>query len=424
MSLARPLVLALALPLVVAASVSGKETPDPLNRIFLVGDVAEWLDTKVNVRPQDHLTIRAGSEVCFSGGRDESCVRSVGWPRESYAESFPDDAAACTDPFPEWNHAALVARVGDEPVLVGRQTVVSGLEGRLTLSINDCSFDGDYRNDGQFSVVIVAENPTAFAARGGRELIAAAIEALGGKAINGVTGLRVRAACTGPGGPFTTEVITLEPDQTLFKQSSEEGSSEWLAQGDKAWRIDRERGKRKPAKKMLRMIRGHEFHDLLFHLDERFQEHTVPASNDGDEGPQAPDSETDGCVRVEMRDLYGAPAAVCLDPESFMPVRLSYQPAGRKKEPTIEMELETWLEIDDVQYLESFTLRHGEDVFTYRYEQILPNGVSRANFSAVSPRAFKAIRKRLKKGPAEQPAMPTEEPADTAEESVESPTGS
>lgn len=402
-----------------AVSAQGKETPDPVNRIFLVGDSGAWVDTRVNVRTQDHLTVRAGSEVCFSGGRAESCVRSVGWPRESYAESFPGDAATCEDPFPEWNHGALVAMVDEQPILVGRQTVVNGLEGRLFLAINDCSFDGEFRNQGQFSVVIVAENPTAHAARSGRDLIESAIAAMGGKAIGGIKGLRVRAACTGPGGSFTTEVITLEPEQTLFKQSSAEGSVEWLALGDKAWRIDRELGERESADKRLRTIRGHEFHNLLFHLDERFQGHTIPlpAAADNEHGGDAPAAESDDCVRVEMLDLYGAPAAICLDPETSMPLRLSFQPDGKKKEPTIEMELESWREIDEVKYLEAFTLRQGDEVFTYRYEEILPNAVSRANFSAVSPRALKEIRKRLKRGPVEEPEAPIDQPVESTTDS-------
>ncbi len=370
-----------------------KDKPKPVHRIFLVGESAEWVDTRVDVRPQDRVAIRAGAEVCFSGGREESCVRAVGWPRASFAGDWPEDAAACEDPFPEWDHAALVAQVGEEIVPIGRQAVLENLEGRLRLSINDCSFEGELRNSGQFSVVVLLENPRAHAARSGRELIEAAIDALGGGAIRGVRSLRARAACTGPGGEFTTEVLTLAPDKTLFKQTSDAGQTEILAEGDRAWTIDRATGRRRKAKKMVRFVRGHEFHDLLLRLDERFTAPTLPMVEEGavEDAPEA----AEACLRVEMLDLYGAPAAVCLDPETSMPVRLSYQPAGRKKDPTIEVELESWREIDGVQFLEAFTLRQGDDVFTYRYDELLPNAVSRDNFRAVSPRALKEIRKRL-----------------------------
>ena len=189
--------------LLVAASAplaAAKDSADPKSRIFLVGDRAEWLDTGMFVRPVDYVTLRAGSEVCFSGGDDDACVRAVGWPRESYAEEFNEAAAACADPYPEWNHATLLARVGEEVFPVGKGTVIEGQEGALQLSINDCSFDGPHRNVGQFSVVAVVENPVALAARRGRQAIEAAIEAMGGKA--------PLVSLDAPGGPLRHFVST------------------------------------------------------------------------------------------------------------------------------------------------------------------------------------------------------------------------
>jgi hypothetical protein len=404
----------------VPAQAEKKEKPDPTNRIFLVGDRGEWVDTGLWVRPQDLLNLRAGSEVCFSGDDLDSCVRAEGWPRESYEERWSGDAAACEDPFPEWNHAALVAKVGDEPILVGKKTEIENLEGPLLLTVNDCSFEGAHGNDGQFSVVVVIENPVALAARRGRQAIEAAIEALGGeKAIRRVQSLRAHAQCTGPGGEFTTEVLSRLPEQVLFRQSSEQGSMELLMVGDKAWSIDRELGTRKDlSKKMREFIRGHEFHYMLFELATRFEEHTLPLAAEGDE--PSPESATDQaldpvawppteCELVEMRDLLGAPAAVCLDPETSMPLHLRYQPAGDKKAPPILVELEDWREIDEVQFLEAFTLRHGEEVFTYRYDEIEPNSVERQAFKDVSERALKEIRKKNKRGgDPEVPAAPEE----------------
>jgi hypothetical protein len=45
--------------------------------------------------------------------------------------------------------------------------------------------------------------------------------------------------------------------------------------------------------------------------------------------------------------------------------------------------------------------------------------VSRASFSAVSPRALQAIRRRLKQGPAEEPPAPADEPVAPSEKPVE-----
>jgi hypothetical protein len=381
-----------------SVSVAGKDTADPTNRIFLVGDSADWVDTGLFVRSQDFLTIRAGSEICFSGSNDDACVRAEGWPRETYADEWSDDAAACTDPFPEWNHATLIARVGEDVFPVGKTTQIEFKEGPLELSINDCSFEGDHRNDGQFSVVVVVENPVALAARRGRQAIAGAIEAMGGeKAIRRVVSLGAEAECTAPDGSrFTTEVLSLNPDRTLFRQTTEEGAAEWLAIDDKAWRLDRERGRRKPeSKKMREMIRSHEFHLTLFELESRFQNHTLPLEEEGEPEEVEAEPVTD-CKLIEMEDLFGAPASVCLDPESSMPLRLIYQPAGQKKELPIEIELERWREIDQVQFIEAFTLRQGEEVFTYEYGRIEPNSIGQAVFKEVSERAFAEIRKRNK----------------------------
>lgn len=390
---------------------AGKDKVDPENRIFLVGDSAEWVDTDLFVRPQDLLTVRAGSEVCFSGADDDACVRADGWPRRSYAEEWSADAAVCNDPFPEWNHAMLIARVGEEAFPVGKTTQIEGKEGPLQLSINDCSFEGAHRNDGQFSVVVVVENPVALAARRGREAIAAAIEAMGGeKPIRQVNSLAVRADCTAPdGSEFSTEVLSIRPDRTLFRQTSDGMTAEWVAIDDKAWRLDRERGRRKAeSKKMRETIRGHEVHLMLFELDSRFQAHTLPLEPAAD------------CNLIEMKDLFGAPASVCLDSESSLPLRLTYQPAGQKKEPPIQIELESWREIDGVSFVEAFTLRQGDEPFTYQYDTIEPNAVDQATFKEVSERAFAEIRKRNKGKGLEDPEVPEAAEESEGSESEES----
>lgn len=395
-----------------------KEKPDPVNRIFLIGESPEWIDSSLDVRPQDHLTVRAGAEVCFSASNPESCVRAGGWARESYATEWPESAAECNDPFPELNHAAVVARVGEEVFEVGRSTLVEGKEGRLELTINDCSFEGEHRNEGNFSVIIVVENPAAWAVRGGTDLIDEAIEAMGGKAINQVGSLAVKADCTGPTGPFTTEVFTIRPDRTLFRQSADGATMELLAVRDEAWQIDRELGKReKLSKKNLAMIRGHEFQLVLFELDERFQNHTVPVVEEGEGASEETTAEAeneDSCVLVLMEDLEGLPASVCLDPDTKLPVRLIHQPPGAKKQLPIVIELERWLEVNDVQFLAGFTLRQGEDAFTYAYTEILPNSVGRSVFKEISRSALEETRRELKaakrgESPDEPPELPDEE---------------
>lgn len=397
------LVLLLA-ALTLATPLIADREPVPKRRIFLVGGETTWLDTGLTVRPEDHLTVRAGSELCFSGGELDSCVRASGLERSVYESEWPEDAAACADPFPDWPHAALVAEVGGEPLLVGKELRIEGRDGELRLGINDCSTAGELGNEGEFSVVVAVADPAAWAAQLGRERIEQALEALGGDAIDDFRSLAVRAACTGPGGPFTTEVLSLRPDRTFFRQSSESGEIELVVRGEKAWRVDPESGLwKKQGKDVREFVRGHEFHLLFLELDRRFDRHTLPVGEDEPdeepggaaaaagapveaEGAASPVAGAEPCVRVEMVDLQGAPAAVCIGEESGLPVWLEYQPGGRRKEPTLHLRPEGWREIDGVLYLEGFTLEHGEELFTYRYERIEPN--------AVDPALFRMPRKK------------------------------
>ncbi len=360
--------LALAATLALPATLLGAKVPEPaepLVKIVLVQGDRDWTDTGIFLRLEDRLTIRAGAVVCFSAGERDSCVRSAGWDRASYEARWPRDHAACADPHPEWNHAALLVELGGEVQPVGQQFELIGREGALRLGINDCSLSGDLHNEGAFSVVVTIEDPPAQAARRGRELIAAAIDALGGReALDAVKSLTVRAACSGPEGSFTTEVFSLRPTRTLMRQSFGEERVELLVIGEQAWSVDREKGKRKKEPPRTReMVRGHEFQLIPFELDSRFRHHTFAGVDES------------GCARIEMADAANAPAALCLDPESHLPLRLSHQPAGRPKGETIHLELESWRRIDAVLYLEQLTLRQGEETITCRYESIEPNSV-------------------------------------------------
>jgi len=109
-----------------------------------------------------------------------------------------------------------------------------------------------------------------------------------------------------------------------------------------------------------------EFHFLFLDLDQRFTDHraTGPAKAGGK-----------ACQEVLMLDGYGLEAAACFDETTHLPVSLAfYPPPGTGTEP-IRITVEGWRRIEGVSYLTGFTLRQGEEVFTYEYEDIRPHSV-------------------------------------------------
>lgn len=200
------------------------------------------------------------------------------------------------------------------------------------------------------------------------ELLRRATDALGGsEAIASVRSLDVRAACTGPGGGFTTEVLSMRPDRTLMRQTTSSGTTERYVVGDLGWRKDPESGETQPLSRELRdVVRGHEFDFLFLDLGQRFTDHRATGR-----------TEIDGqaCQEVLMLDAYGLEAAACFDEVTHLPAALAfYPPPGTGTEP-IRIHVGGWRRVEGVSYLTGFTLRQGEEVFTYDYEDIRPNSV-------------------------------------------------
>lgn len=215
---------------------------------------------------------------------------------------------------------------------------------------------------------VVRERVAELATRQGAEaadLLRRATAAMGGaEAISAVRSLAVRAACTGPGGPFTTEIFSIRPDRTLMRQKSSSGTTELYVVGERGWSKDPATGETESLSREMRdTVRGHEFHFLFLDLGERFTDHRATGRTEA------------GCQEVSMLDGYGLEAAVCFDETTHLPVSLAFfPPPGSGTEP-IRIAVEGWRSIEGVSYLTGFTLRQGDEVFTYEYEDIRPNSV-------------------------------------------------
>lgn len=122
--------------------------------IRILGD-NDWLDTGFVLKPNDRIEIKATGEVCFSNGEKSSGVTPDGYNREHYENDYSkSDYNYCGDPDENWDHAALIGKDDKGMFFLGKSKLITGKKGKFYIGINDCSFNTDYYNTGEFSVVI------------------------------------------------------------------------------------------------------------------------------------------------------------------------------------------------------------------------------------------------------------------------------
>ena len=178
------------------------------------------------------------------------------------------------------------------------------------------------------------------------------------------------AECTGPGGDyktFHTEVISLRPDRALFRQTAGGHTTELFVVGDVGWSRNVETGAVEPLPAgMMGVVRGHEFHFMFLELDRRYRNpHLAGLDKVGEKL----------CLVVAATDAAGKTASVCVDEASRLPLRVSFEPPGGPKPQTIHVFPRRWKEDAGIRWVEAFTLRQGEETYTYDYTSIRPNSV-------------------------------------------------
>ncbi|MGE5277232.1 MAG: hypothetical protein ACM3SU_09570 [Acidobacteriota bacterium] len=179
------------------------------------------------------------------------------------------------------------------------------------------------------------------------------------------------ADCTGPSAynrAFWTEVVSLRPDKTLFRQTVGKETSELFVAGKAGWSRNPATGAIEPLPPgMMDVVRDHEFHFLFLEIDRRF--HDPRLSGRDMVGGRA-------CLVVAMADADGHPASACVDEATKLPLRVSFEPpAGSPKKGTIHIFPDRWVEIGGIRWVEAFTLKQNAETFTYRYTSIRPNSV-------------------------------------------------
>ncbi len=212
--------------------------------------------------------------------------------------------------------------------------------------------------------VLIAGPASAGTPPTGVELVAAAVEAMGGAAAIAALGsLEVTADCTGPNGAFISLVVWSRDGRTVLRQSDEAGQRMLLAVGEEAWKLDGKGETRSPLPEWAAaMVHGHAFHPTLFELDRRFHDPRAAGTGEG------------GCLWVEMLDGGDRPASVCLDAATMLPARLSFTPAGPGGE--IQMDLSGWRRFGELLYFTAFDLHQGDEEYRWVYSTIRPNEVA------------------------------------------------
>lgn len=123
-------------------------------KIVIIKGTDDWKNTKIKLFPKDRVIIKVTGKVCFSDGKNLSCVNANGMKRDTYDLNWEFDSQYCNDPIMDENHAALIGNVGNDDFIIGMNANFSGKDGVLYLGINDCTFTGNFYNTGQYEVFI------------------------------------------------------------------------------------------------------------------------------------------------------------------------------------------------------------------------------------------------------------------------------
>lgn len=123
-------------------------------KMIIIKGSEAWKNTGFLLKSTDRVTITASGRVFFSNGNNLSGVAPKGMKREEYKTNWEFDWQYCNDPLTMANHAALIGKAGNNKFPVGLTKTISGKKGTLFIGINDCTFDGEFYNTGQFKVNI------------------------------------------------------------------------------------------------------------------------------------------------------------------------------------------------------------------------------------------------------------------------------
>lgn len=202
------------------------------------------------------------------------------------------------------------------------------------------------------------------------------VQALGGEAaIANLTGLSVKATCSGPDGAFDTEVSSFRPSWVRFRQTRGEAATEIWSGPERTWGIEANGEAKDYGPGVRSFVRAHEFHFEVLEVATRFTDHRVGSTTTIREQP---------CTTLLMKDAMGQGASLYLNAETHLPVMLEVNPEGAAG--PVRTYFEDWQSKAGVQLFHAFDLTEGsERTFRYDYQTIEPNAVSALQFVEPTP---------------------------------------
>jgi hypothetical protein len=210
-------------------------------------------------------------------------------------------------------------------------------------------------------LLLVSASARAKSDRSADALLDSMVEALGGRAaLAAVRSMAVEAVCSGPGGPFTTQVRSVRGAGTYFRQASADGITEIWSTPERTWSLAEDGSLRVHPDVVRSFVRGHEFHLLVLEVEQRFSGHRH-AESDSVLGEPA--------HRIEMVDGEGFPAILWLGRETSLPLALEMNPEGAAG--PVRVDFEDWASFGGVRLFRSFGLTEGSDrEFRYDYVNV------------------------------------------------------
>jgi len=209
------------------------------------------------------------------------------------------------------------------------------------------------------------------------QLIARAADLMGGEqAIGRICILSTIADCEGPPGAFTTTVHAANGQRVVLRQVDAAGGEfVGYANGDIGWMRDPATGEHQPADAALRsMFLGHAFHHLALHLDDAFRDHElVGRSLFGDRL----------CWKVGMVDAFDSPAWAFLNVLHGRLEGLIFTVDAVDAvdaAPTITIFFSDWRDEGGLHLFHALALRHGAELWRYRFTDIRINDQDPAIF--------------------------------------------
>jgi outer membrane lipoprotein-sorting protein len=188
-----------------------------------------------------------------------------------------------------------------------------------------------------------------------------AMEAMGGaEQVAAVPGIEAHAACTGPNGPYTTDVYSTSDGRLRFHQTSAGGEYVAISDGERAWFVEND-SLRAVAPQALAMFRAHEFQMIALQFAVRFRDPRW----DGRGRFEGKDS-----FRLVVTDELGRSVHAWFDVETGLLAGWEFDDIGGGAS-RIRIVLQAWQEVDGLRLPSTVIASDADGEYRLVYEKLV-----------------------------------------------------